>query len=184
MSLGWSRWAVAFRSTVITTKSPLALAECPAKCRWTVKLTRYAAEALGEHLTRQLEGIDGMGDYYRGLVFATMKGRVLNPTNLRKRSFPQLLVRADLPNQTFHQLRHTAAAILLHENVNPRIVSEMLDHASTAITPDKYSHVLPNMQDSAVAAMEEAFAWRVGVVIGVKALALRTGGISFPRYFR
>ncbi|HEX2741217.1 MAG TPA: hypothetical protein VHM69_12285 [Rubrobacter sp.] len=101
------------------------VAECPAKCRRTVKLTRDAAEALRVHPTRQLEDIDGMGDYYRGLVFATMKGTLLNPTNLRKRSFAQLLVRADLPNQIFHQLRHTAAAILLHKNVNPKIVSEM-----------------------------------------------------------
>jgi len=43
------------------------------------------------------------------------------------------------------------------KNVNPKIVSEMLGHASIAITLDTYSHVLPNMQHSAVAAMEEAF---------------------------
>jgi site-specific recombinase XerD len=54
-------------------------------------------------------------------------------------------------------LRHTAATILLLKNVNPKIVSEMLGHASIAITLDTYSHVLPNMQDSAVEAMEEAF---------------------------
>ena len=131
-----------------------------AKGRRTVKLTRDAAEALRKHLTRQLEEIDGLGDHYQpgGLVFATTKGTLLNPTNLRKRSFAPLLVRADLPHQTFHQLRHTAATILLLKNVNPKIVSEMLGHASIAITLDTYSHVLPNMQDSAVAAMEEALA--------------------------
>jgi len=43
------------------------------------------------------------------------------------------------------------------KNVNPKIVSEKLGHASIAITLDTYSHVLPNMQDSAVAAMEETF---------------------------
>ena len=46
---------------------------------------------------------------------------------------------------------------LLTSNVNPKIVSEMLGHATIAITLDTYSHVLPNMQHSAVAAMEEAF---------------------------
>ncbi len=129
-----------------------------AKGRRTVKLTRDAAEALRAHLTRQLEEIDGLGDGYQpgGLVFATSKGTLLNPTNLRKRSFAPLLVRADLPHHTFHQLRHTAATILLLKNVNPKIVSELLGHASIAITLDTYSHVLPNMQDSAVAAMEEA----------------------------
>jgi hypothetical protein len=68
---------------------------------------------------------------------------------------------------TFHQLRHTAATILLLKNVNPKVVSEMLGHATIAITLDTYSHVLPNMQHSAVAAMEEAFSQRVGVRIGV-----------------
>jgi integrase len=131
-----------------------------AKGRRTVKLTRDAAEALREHLTRQLEEIDVLGDSYGpgGLVFASTKGTPINPTNLRKRSLAPLLVRAGLPHQTFHQLRHTAATILLLKNVNPKIVSEMLGHASIAITLDTYSHVLPNMQDSAVAAMEEAFA--------------------------
>jgi integrase len=58
---------------------------------------------------------------------------------------------------TFHQLRHTAATILLLKNVNPKIVSEMLEHATIAIILDTYSHVLPNMRSSAVAVMEEAF---------------------------
>ena len=39
----------------------------------------------------------------------------------------------------------------------PKIVSEMLGYASKAIFLNTYSHILPNMQDSAVAAMEEAF---------------------------
>ena len=130
-----------------------------AKGRRTVKLPADAAASLRGHLTRQLEEIDGLGDSFqdRGLVFCTSRGTLINPTNLRKRSLAPLLARAGLPHQTFHQLRHTAATILLLKNVNPKIVSEVLGHASIAITLDTYSHVLPNMQDSAVVAMEEAF---------------------------
>jgi integrase len=47
--------------------------------------------------------------------------------------------------------------LLLSRNVNPKIVSEMLGHASIAVTLDTYSHVPPNMQESAVRALEEAF---------------------------
>jgi hypothetical protein len=47
-------------------------------------------------------------------------------------------------------------AMLLTKNVNPKVVSEMLGHSSIAITLDTYSHVLPNMQDSAARALEEA----------------------------
>jgi integrase len=56
----------------------------------------------------------------------------------------------------FHDLRHTCATLLLTKNVNPKVVSEMLGHSSIAITLDTYSHVLPNMQDSAARALEEA----------------------------
>jgi integrase len=56
----------------------------------------------------------------------------------------------------FHDLRHTCATLLLSRNVNPKIVSEMLGHSCIGITLDTYSHVLPNMQQSAVRALEEA----------------------------
>ena len=56
----------------------------------------------------------------------------------------------------FHDLRHTAATLLLSRGVNPKIVSEMLGHATIAITLDIYSHVLPDMQQQAAAAMAAA----------------------------
>jgi hypothetical protein len=45
---------------------------------------------------------------------------------------------------------------LLTKNVNPKVVSELLGHATIAITLDTYSHVLPTVQESAAAAMEDA----------------------------
>jgi len=45
---------------------------------------------------------------------------------------------------------------LLSKNVNPKIVQEMLGHATISQTMDTYSHVLPNMQDGAAIAMEVA----------------------------
>ena len=70
--------------------------------------------------------------------------------------FKPSLKRAGLPRVRFHDLRHTCATLLLSKNVNPKVVSEMLGHASIAITLDTYSHVLPDMQDSAARAMEVA----------------------------
>jgi integrase len=61
-----------------------------------------------------------------------------------------------LPKIRFHDLRHTCATLLLSKNVNPKIVSEILGHATIAITLDTYSHVLPTMQESAAKAMEDA----------------------------
>lgn len=127
------------------------------KSRRSVKLTAIAAEALRAHLSRQLKEIDQTGSLYKdqGLVFATAAGTPLNPTNLRQRSFGPLLKQAKLPVIRFHDLRHTCATLLLGRNVNPKIVSEMLGHSSISITLDTYSHVLPDMQDSAARALED-----------------------------
>ena len=69
--------------------------------------------------------------------------------------FEQLVREAGVPRIRFHDLRHTCATLLLSSNVNPKIVSEMLGHATIAITLDTYSHMLPNMQDGAARAMED-----------------------------
>jgi integrase len=51
-----------------------------------------------------------------------------------------------VPRIRFRDLRHTCATTLLLAGVNPKIVSEMLGHASVAITLVLYSHVQPTMQ--------------------------------------
>lgn len=55
-----------------------------------------------------------------------------------------------------HDLRHTCATLLLSEGVNAKVASEMLGHSSITITLNTYSHVLPDMQDTAADAMESA----------------------------
>lgn len=83
-------------------------------------------------------------------------GEPLDRRYITTHRFKPLVKRAGLPEIRFHDLRHTCATLLLGKNVNPKVVSEMLGHASIAITLDTYSHVLPDMQDSAARAMEEA----------------------------
>ena len=98
-----------------------------------------------------------MGDDYQdqGLIFPGERGQPMRPYTLT-RKLERVLQRAGLPHIRFHDLRHTCATLLLGRNVNPKIVSEMLGHASVAITLDIYSHVVPNMRDQAAAAMEDA----------------------------
>jgi integrase len=55
-----------------------------------------------------------------------------------------------------HSLRHTCATLLLSKNVNPKIVQEMLGHATISQTMDTYSHVMPGMSDIAAEAIESA----------------------------
>jgi len=109
-------------------------------------------------LERQLGEIDRAGDLWQenGLIFASEAGEPLDRRYITTHRFKPLLERTGLPKIRFHDFRHTCATLLLTKNVNPKIVSEMLSHASIAITLDTYSHVLPNMQDSAAKAAAKA----------------------------
>jgi integrase len=147
------------RRALITARGGPRLAAPKTKgSRRRVSLTGAAAEALKGHLERQLEEIDRAGSLWQenGLVFASETGAPLDRRAVTSRRFKPLLKRAGLPHFRFHDLRHTCATLLLTKNVNPKVVSEMLGHSSIAITLDTYSHVLPNMQDSAARALEDA----------------------------
>jgi integrase len=125
-----------------------------------VRLTRRAVAALKDHRKRQLEERMRLAGLWQneGLVFPNETGSLFNPSNLRNRSFKRLKARSGVREDLrFHDLRHTCATMLLGEGVNAKVVSEMLGHASITITLNTYSHVLPDMQDSAVDAMEAAF---------------------------
>ena len=72
-------------------------------------------------------------------------------------AYSQGLERAGLPRIRFHDLRHTCATLLLGKGVHPKLVQELLGHATIAIALDTYSHVLPGMGDTTASAMEETF---------------------------
>ena len=63
----------------------------------------------------------------------------------------------EVPDIRLHDLRHTCATLMLLESVHPKLVQELLGHATISITLDTYSHVLPSMGDEAARAMERIF---------------------------
>lgn len=146
------------RTLSITEGGPVLSAPKTKGSSRSVQLTSKAVGALRSHLERQLDEIDRVGSLYseNGLIFASETGECLDRRNITTHRFKPLLKKASLPEIRFHDLRHTCATLLLSKNVNPKIVSEMLGHASIAITLDTYSHVLPNMRAEAAKAMEEA----------------------------
>jgi integrase len=59
-------------------------------------------------------------------------------------------------NVTLHKLRHSHASHMLAANIHPKVVQERLGHSSIAVTMDIYSHLMPNMQSEAAAAVDGA----------------------------
>lgn len=150
---------VSVRRTITKSGGKLLLGEPKTKkSRRTIQLTESAVRALREHLPRQMQEIERLGDLYQdeGLVFTSEGGTLINPSNLRQRSFTPLLKKAKLAQIRFHDLRHTCATLLLSRNVHPKYVQELLGHSNIAITLDTYSHVIPGMGDHTARAMEEA----------------------------
>jgi integrase len=83
--------------------------------RRQVLLPHIAVEALTAHHQRQDQEHKLAGTAWQdhGLVFPNQVGRPINPSNFRPRDFHPLLKRAGLPRMRFHDLRHSAATLLL-----------------------------------------------------------------------
>jgi len=89
-----------------------------AKSRRRIDLPRFAVDALHEHRKRMLaEG------HATRPVFCDSNGGYLRRPNVARRSFQPIIERAGVPPIRFHDLRHTAATLLLRQGVNPKVVS-------------------------------------------------------------
>ncbi|GAC1340176.1 MAG: site-specific integrase [Candidatus Dormibacteria bacterium] len=89
-----------------------------------------------------------------GVVFTTAVGSLIEPGNLLRRSFFPLLARAGVPRIRFHDLRHTAATLMLSEGIHPKVASEILGHSTVSITLDLYSHVTESVASEAAQRMD------------------------------
>lgn len=135
-----------------------------------VALTKENLQVLQTHRKRQAAEILAAGPEYvrQDFIFANELGGHDIDTYARRR-WKRALVRVNrtpkgqekarqLPRIRLYDTRHTHATMLLKANVHAKIVSERLGHASIKITLDTYSHVLPDMQDSAVTQFEALIA--------------------------
>ncbi len=92
----------------------------------------------------------------RDLVFCDLHGGYLNSRYLLK-MFDRLLESAELPHMHFHDLRHSAALILLSMGGNAKVIQELLGHSEMSITLGTYSHLLPTMQEEAMGKWDDVF---------------------------
>ncbi len=91
------------------------------------------------------------------LIFPSSYGSPMDPRNLYK-NFKNLLNRAKLPDIRFHDLRHTAATLMLQNGIHPKVVQERLGHKDVTLTLNTYSHVLPDIQEEAAQKLDRLLA--------------------------
>jgi integrase len=122
------------------------------KSRRSIVIAPFALEALKLHRERQRGVKLKVGSAWQDhdYVFCTSIGTHLNPTRDMLGQLKSLLKKAGLPDIRFHDLRHSAATLLLSVGVHPKVVQEVLGHSQIGITLDVYSHVLPSMQQDAI----------------------------------
>jgi integrase len=120
-----------------------------AKSRRTLMMPQVCLDALRAHRTRQLEDRLKAGPQWveSGLVFTTFLrreghtvGGPLDPRNVL-RTLHTLLASANLPRMRFHDLRHSAASLLIAAGVELVEVSMLLGHSELRTTADLYAHL-------------------------------------------
>ena len=87
------------------------------------------------------------------LIFRSGAGTPLRQRTV-KREFRKLLATAGIRSIRLYDLRHTAATLGIAAGVSVKVISDQLGHASIAFTLERYSHVLPSIQDEAAAKVE------------------------------
>lgn len=105
------------------------------------------------HNEERLPARDRYGE--RDLVFCHPDGRPYEPNRFsrefvrKQEQYNRAHAGQPLPRLVLHGLRHTWATLALQEGIDIKIVSERLNHSSTQVTREIYTHVTPPMQSDA-----------------------------------
>ncbi len=131
-----------------------------ATSRRRIQLPTVVVAALHRHRPRQVAERLAAGPLWTDfdLVFPNTVGKPMDGIHLLRRDFLPLLERAGLPRIRFHDLRHTAATLLLgqrHASVNA--VSQMLGHSGAAVTVGIYGHVTSDQERQTAEGMDALF---------------------------
>jgi len=132
--------------------------------RRTVSLPAFLVEVLAAHLAAYPPGPES-------LVFTSPEGQPLRRNAFRRRHFIPALQKAEIgewtedpkghphfkPGARIHDLRHSHAALLIAENVHPKVLQERLGHASIRTTLDTDGHLFEGLDEAAADALDGAF---------------------------
>jgi len=138
-------------SREIITKAPKTK-----KSHRVLYLSDQLVKILKAHKKRQKENRMLFGREYveSDYVCTMLDGEPIHPDVLSHR-FQDALKKSKLPHIRFHDIRHTVASLLLHNNIPILNVSEMLGHSDVGITLKIYGHVLEEAKKDTAIKMAE-----------------------------
>jgi integrase len=137
-----TRVVVAAKPTKSTPKTAAGRRSVPLDQRLVAEMKSHRARQSGERLAAGESWED------TGFVFVDELGRPYRP-ELISRRFGKLAAAAGLRPIRLHDLRHTAASLMLAAGESPKVVAEILGHSSPVITQVVYQHLMPGMSESA-----------------------------------
>jgi integrase len=124
------------------------------KSRRGVNLPVLVVDSLKAHKSRQAAERLALGPSWQdsGYVFTTTIGTPLDPRNIG-RDFASMTEKAGLGHWHPHELRHSAASLMLGAGVPIEVVSNVLGHASIRMTADVYGHIQAPQRQAAADAL-------------------------------
>jgi integrase len=130
--------------------------------RRTLKLDADLVDVLRAHKINQAEERVLLGKAFQdrdpwykargGLVFVTETGAPIHGSDLLQH-FRRWTKKAGLPDIRFHDLRHTAATLMLESGYPIPSVSKILGHANPSITMRIYAHALEDSKAETIAGL-------------------------------
>ena len=123
--------------------------------RRTIHLGKEVMRLLKNHQANQELAKVMAGEHWHdnNLIFPSSIGTPKNASNLYK-DFTDVLARAGVKRIRFHDLRHTAATLMLNHGIPAIVVSGILGHSNSNVTLTIYGHLLSDQQLPAAQLMD------------------------------
>lgn len=113
-------------------------------------------------------------------MFTAASKNHVEPRHLAK-VYQRLIDEAQLPRIRFHDLRHTAASLLIRHGVAPKIVADRLGHADVRFTLQVYTHVYDDQREEAALPMDKLLHSKKTAKPGIFAPELAVGSLDALR---
>lgn len=144
-NLNWSKHTIAIQKTINEIKGRAVVTDPKTKqSRRMISLPNVVIDLLKQN------------PKLTGWIFPSETGTPITPRNLL-RHYYSVLDGLDIPHIRFHDMRHTAATLLLQKDVHPKLVQELLGHATISQTLDTYSHVIQGVSNQTADEMDIMF---------------------------